>query len=94
MTAREGRGLELEAVSASPLLWLFCSAICGANCPHRTPLNCVVFDCRECGGENRSSADNGTFFGLGGFFYDTLGTLMDLMGFIGKFHTFSAHHGC
>ena len=67
MTAREGRGLELEAVSLMPLPWLFCSAICGANCPHRTPLNCVVFDCGECGWENRSGADDGTFFRVGRF---------------------------
>ena len=56
--------MELEAVSPMPLPWLFCSAICGANCPHRTPLNCVVFDCGEYGLENQSGANNVTFFNL------------------------------
>lgn len=34
------------------------------------------------------------FFGLGGFFHDTLGMLMVFVGFSGKYHTFSGHHGC
>ena len=34
------------------------------------------------------------FFGLGGFLYDDFGMLMVFVGFIGKYHTFSAHHGC
>ena len=37
MTAWEGRGLELVAVSASPLPWLFCSAICGGKLSSQNP---------------------------------------------------------
>ena len=37
MTAREGRGLELEAVSLMPLPWLFCSAICGGKLSSQNP---------------------------------------------------------
>lgn len=38
MTAREGRGLELVAVSPMPLPWLFCSAICGGQIVLTEPL--------------------------------------------------------
>ena len=44
----------------------------GANCPHRTPLNCVFFDCGEYGLENQSGADKATFSDLGGFLYGVL----------------------
>ena len=67
MTAREGRGLELEAVSASPLPWLFCSAICRGKLSSQNPFELCVFDCGECGLANQSGADNGTFFRFGRF---------------------------
>ena len=37
MTVREGRGLELEAVSSMPLPWLFCSAICEGKLSSQNP---------------------------------------------------------
>ena len=37
MTAREGRGLELEAGPVLPLPWLFCSAICGDKLSSQNP---------------------------------------------------------
>ena len=66
----------------------------GANCPHRTPLNCVVFDCGDAAWKIGLVQIMAPFFDLGGFLHDDLGMLMALMGFIGKYHTFSAHHGC
>ena len=38
-----------------------------ANCPLRTPLNCVFFDCREYGWQNQSGANNGNLFRYGRF---------------------------
>ena len=37
MTAREGCGLELEAVSLMPLPWLFFSAICRGKMTSQNP---------------------------------------------------------
>ena len=42
MTAREGRGLELVAVSPMPLPWLFCSAICGGKLSSQNPFEICI----------------------------------------------------
>ena len=91
-----GRGVGWNWKQCRPCLSLGCSVrpFAGANCPHRTPLNCVVFDCGECGWGISLVQITSPFSGLGGFLHDDLGMLMVLMEFIGKHHTFSAHHGC
>ena len=61
MTAREGRGLELKAVSVTPLPDCSVRPFAEANCPHRTPLICLFSDCWEYGDENQSGANDGTF---------------------------------
>ena len=67
MPAQEGRGLELEAVSFMPLPGCSVRPFAGANCPHRTPLKSLFFDCGEYGSENQSGEDNGTFIWSGRF---------------------------
>lgn len=62
MPAREGRRLELRAWLVPPLPTCSVRPFAGADCPHRTPLNCVFFDCGEYGSENQSGADSITFF--------------------------------
>ena len=71
MPAWEGRRLELKARSVPPLPVCSVRPFAGANCPHRTPLKSVFFDCGEYGWENQSGADNGTFFRSGRFLHDT-----------------------
>ena len=50
----QGRSLPSHAGSAR--------TFAAANCPLRTPLNCVFFDCREYGWQNQSGANNGNLF--------------------------------
>ena len=60
-TCLGGAQVGIESWSGLPLPDCSVRPFAGANCPHRTPLNCEDFDCGEYGLENQSGADNGTF---------------------------------
>lgn len=83
--------MELREWPVPPLPDKFCSAICWANCPHRTPLNCVFFDCGEYGLENQSGADHVTVSGLGTLLCDTFGLIIVGTYFWGGFCILSAY---
>lgn len=62
MPAWEGRRLELREWQVPPLPDCSVRPFAGANCPRRTPLKSVFFDCGEYGLKNQSDANNVTFF--------------------------------
>ena len=78
MPAREGRGLELEAVSLMPLPGCSVRPFAGANCPHRTPLICVFWTAGNTAEEISLVQIILLFYALKGFLHDFFGIVMIL----------------
>ena len=78
MPAWEGRRLELRECPVQPLPDCSVRPFAEANCPHRTPLICVFFDCGNTTEKISLLQIGAPFSSLGGFLYELFKKIMDL----------------